>query len=537
MRVFKHIVKSFALFVFLSVFFFVFYFISQQVGFNLALERTYERMGGMGASISDSINADTDADGFDPANFNFPELGGGVFVLVLDSRSHQVWFGGAKPVKQNYTDIDIVSAGRGREIIKSRSLGDFAASYIPFENVNYAFYVAYPLSGIQTEVSNRLRGLFFAGGVFVLLAFVWCVADFMRRLKGVEISQIKQQFEEISAEREQYFQAFHLYFQAFNCAKNGMFIIGKDENIAFVNPAFEDLFGFVIGDISGRRLDYLIPTNQELTDLGFEGSNMHIGLIEHMWETVRDPSKGVWEGELPCQKKNGDVIWAKFFINAVSDIAGDIVEYIGIVSDITSAKAQEGKIRLEMYRAISELAETRDNETGKHLMRVSFYSRRIAEQMGMPRKYCQDMEIFSALHDIGKVGILDNILLAPRRITPEEFEIMKQHTVIGYEILRGKPTLEMAADIARCHHEKYDGTGYPEGFKGREIPLCARIVAVADVYDALRNKRHYKPGWEHDKVCEEIKNCSGSQFDPQVVDAFLSLEREFLDFSREHNEA
>jgi response regulator RpfG family c-di-GMP phosphodiesterase len=204
--------------------------------------------------------------------------------------------------------------------------------------------------------------------------------------------------------------------------------------------------------------------------------------------------------------------------------------------DITKKREENLKIRLDIYKTITELAEIRDNETGQHIIRVGKYSRLIAEKLGIPKKFCQDLEMFAPLHDIGKVGISDSILLAPRKLTKEEFEIMKTHTEFGYAILKEKPTMEMAADIAHHHHEHYDGSGYPMNLKGNNIPLCARIVAIADVYDALRSKRPYKEPWEHEKAIQEIKKNSNSHFDPELVKIFLENEKEILKIANKYKD-
>jgi putative two-component system response regulator len=140
----------------------------------------------------------------------------------------------------------------------------------------------------------------------------------------------------------------------------------------------------------------------------------------------------------------------------------------------------------------------------------------------------------SPLHDIGKVGIRDEILLKPGKLTPEEFEEMKLHTTIGantleeaYQQYPGNYFIEIGIDIAKFHHEKWDGNGYPEGLSGEDIPLSARIMALVDVYDALRSKRIYKEAFSHKKSCEIIFSERGKQFDPQIVDVFLEFEQEF----------
>lgn len=199
--------------------------------------------------------------------------------------------------------------------------------------------------------------------------------------------------------------------------------------------------------------------------------------------------------------------------------------------------------------AMASLAETRDNETGKHIQRTQLYVREIALELRnneLFKKYLTDERIklivkSTPLHDIGKVGIPDNILLKPGRLTEEEFEIMKTHTLIGKEsIERGESLigksetfLKYAKEIIYSHHEKWDGTGYPEKISGNEIPVSARIMAVADVYDALVNKRVYKDAFSHELAVSIIKEDSGKHFDPIVVEAFLKLEKKFREISFE----
>lgn len=193
--------------------------------------------------------------------------------------------------------------------------------------------------------------------------------------------------------------------------------------------------------------------------------------------------------------------------------------------------------------ALAKLAESRDNETGSHLDRMREYCRVLAEEMtAVPRyqglldgEYAQLLYLTSPLHDIGKVGIPDQVLLKPGRLTREEFEVMKGHSRLGGETLNtlahAHPEaafLAMARDIALSHHERFDGSGYPFGLAGEEIPLCGRITALADVYDALTSKRVYKPAYSHEESRRLILDGRGSQFDPEVVDAFLRQEYTFM---------
>lgn len=173
---------------------------------------------------------------------------------------------------------------------------------------------------------------------------------------------------------------------------------------------------------------------------------------------------------------------------------------------------------------LSKAAEYRDPETGAHILRMAHFSQVIARELGMSQSD-QDLLLEAApMHDIGKVGIADKILLKPGRLDAEEFEVMKQHAMFGYELLKGSSSkvLQAGAEIARGHHEKFDGSGYPSGLKGGEIPIFSRIVAVADVFDALTSERPYKKAWELEAAVDFLNAGSGSHFDPQCVTAFLN---------------
>jgi HD-GYP domain-containing protein (c-di-GMP phosphodiesterase class II) len=167
--------------------------------------------------------------------------------------------------------------------------------------------------------------------------------------------------------------------------------------------------------------------------------------------------------------------------------------------------------------------ELRDKETEGHTRRVTDTTIKLAQAMGITDPALRHMYRGALLHDIGKMGIPDSILRKPEALTPEELDIMQQHPAYAYELLKGISYLREDLDIPYCHHEKWDGTGYPRGLKGEEIPLSARIFAVADVYDALTSDRPYRKGWGHARTLEYIQLESGSHFDPEVVEAFLKL--------------
>ena len=177
----------------------------------------------------------------------------------------------------------------------------------------------------------------------------------------------------------------------------------------------------------------------------------------------------------------------------------------------------------ETLLRLAKAGEYRDEGTGNHVLRIAHYSRLLAEALQLSERICEDIELAAPMHDIGKVGIPDRILLKEGPLDEREMEIMKEHPVIGYEILKDSPSryITLGAEIALSHHEKYDGTGYPNGLKGEDIPLAGRIVAVADVYDALTTRRPYKDAWPIEDAVAYIRNASGTHMDPEVVEAFL----------------
>ena len=247
---------------------------------------------------------------------------------------------------------------------------------------------------------------------------------------------------------------------------------------------------------------------------------------------------------------------ATLFIEASASLLLDSkrlpIGYRGVLRDRTEKKKMEMDL-LESYRKVHEarsatilglakLAEYRDEGTGTHLERIREYARILAVQLAenprlagrIDQQYIDDIYQSSILHDIGKVSTPDALLLKPGELTEEEFDIIKRHTVMGGNALKaiesqieGKSFLAMGKEIAYNHHEKWDGSGYPKGLKGEEIPLSARIIAVADVYDALTTKRFYKEAYSHEKAKSMIIRLKGQHFDPEIVDAFVAIEAEF----------
>lgn len=195
-----------------------------------------------------------------------------------------------------------------------------------------------------------------------------------------------------------------------------------------------------------------------------------------------------------------------------------------LAEEVTKATGQILLREHETIVRLSRAAEYRDPETGAHILRMAHYSSLIARNLGLDDDTQKLLLDAAPMHDIGKVGIPDYILLKPGRLNDDEMQIMRQHTRIGYSILSESASnlLQVAAQIALSHHEKFDGSGYPQGLAGEDIPLTGRIVAVADVFDALSSDRPYKSAWEHDEVVALMRARAGSHFDPQCVDGLLA---------------
>ena len=188
------------------------------------------------------------------------------------------------------------------------------------------------------------------------------------------------------------------------------------------------------------------------------------------------------------------------------------------------------KSRLEVVRRLGRAAEFRDNETGQHVMRMSHSCALLAKQIGLPANHCETILHASPMHDIGKIGISDTILLKAGRLTPEERTIMESHVIIGANILDKAETelLEVARIIALTHHEKWDGSGYPNRLIGEAIPIEGRIAAIADVFDALTSERPYKHAWPVEEAVASLRESAGSHFDPVLIDVFISIIPEIL---------
>lgn len=287
-----------------------------------------------------------------------------------------------------------------------------------------------------------------------------------------------------------------------------------------------------------------------------------VSMVVQLYEQMFEKSEP-WTTRYRLLMRDGRMKWVHLRCNPVIDRSGRITQCYGTIQDITEMKQAEEELeeysrhleikveekvkeisasQMATIYALVKLSESRDDDTGVHIERTAGFCRLLAEQARSIPRYAALMDdtfietIFKAspLHDIGKVGIPDRILLKPGKLTGEEFEIMKTHVRIGYETLakvgaqyQQKTFIKMGLDIVLYHHEKWNGSGYQAGLSGEQIPLSARIMAVADVYDALRSKRVYKEAFSHEKSVEIIAEGRGSHFDPLLIDLFLEHHEAF----------
>ena len=295
---------------------------------------------------------------------------------------------------------------------------------------------------------------------------------------------------------------------------DAVLITDMNSVIQYVNPAFTETTGFRREEAIGNKPNLL------------RSAHTTPATYRDMWKTIL--AGGWWRGEITNIRKNGQEWYSYLSISQIRDASGTPFAYIGISRDITQMKMLQLRLKeagIEAIYMLSVASEAKDEITGSHIERVRHYSEALALRLGLGAQAAEEIGYSSMMHDIGKMHVPDVILKKPGFLSAEEWEVMREHPDRGVAILRDKPFYATARDIAGNHHERWDGSGYPSGKKGEEIPLASRIVSVADVFDALTTRRTYKPAWGDQEALDELRAQSGSSLDPRVVDAFLQLHK------------
>jgi len=313
-----------------------------------------------------------------------------------------------------------------------------------------------------------------------------------------------------------------------------------EQNICFWNRGAENIFGYTASEMIGTKITRLYPDDP--------ASRQTVETLQHK---VKSKEYSV-HGKMKQVAKDGRILTISLAISPMLGTSGELQGILGIGQDVT----EETRLNNELVKSfqllketqdvsifsLARLAESRDEETGLHLTRIQHYCRVLCRRLASRRaykdymtpKFVEDLIRSSVLHDIGKVAIPDSVLMSCNKFTKEEFEVMRQHPIHGGQALDdaverlGKESfLSIGRDIAYFHHEHWDGNGYPFGLEAGAIPLSARVVAIADVYDALTTPRRYKRAFPHEEACSIISEAKGKQFDPEIVDAFVEAESEF----------
>lgn len=364
----------------------------------------------------------------------------------------------------------------------------------------------------------------------------WVIRDKNYRVKGYAT-----QFQDVTYLRNIQARlkiAERNYTLLFETLLSSIIILDIEGTILNINSMAETAYGYSWDELVGHSFDEIFPRK----DLSF---NMIRDLID-------DGDGRFLETQVPRPCKDGSVKYSYASYTAVRDSSDEIIAYSLLEKDLTERYNLEVKLRESIKEVkqtqaaaimgFAKLTEYRDRDTGIHLERIREYTRVLANALRHHYKYCdyitdeyiEDISLSAALHDVGKVGVEDNLLLKEGPLSDEEYDRIKEHARLGGQALSdvdsalsNKSFLTIGKEVAFYHHERWDGKGYPDGLAGEDIPLSARIVAIADVYDALTSERPYKEAYSHNKAVHIIANERGKQFDPEIVDIFMENHKVF----------
>lgn len=314
-------------------------------------------------------------------------------------------------------------------------------------------------------------------------------------------------------------------------------LIDFDDNVLFWNRGAERIFGYTSEEMIGSKIGRLHP------DDGSTGQTM---------TQLRDKiqtEQGTVHTKIQQISRDGNALTISLALSPMLDVSGNVRGLLGLGQDVTEEVRLHEELVASYERirrithssifALAKLAESRDGETGSHLRRIQAYCRVLCERLRheekhrevLSERFIADLVDSAILHDIGKVGIPDSVLFKPGKLGQDEYETMKEHAILGGRALEeaaretGEESfLSVGRDVAYYHHERWDGSGYPAGLKGEQIPLAARIISIADVYDALTSERRYKKTYSHEEACAMLSQESGQKFDPELTRAFLEVE-------------
>ena len=284
-----------------------------------------------------------------------------------------------------------------------------------------------------------------------------------------------------------------------------------DNSIEYINERLENII-FQLKQLNNVNIEILHDAERKrLKEMEFEikEKDKEIKYLNKLINIQKDEIKHL-KDEFVLQKEKID------YLTNEKEIKEDEIRKLNIINE---------ELIFETMQILYKISEFKDYETYEHTVRVGWLSKKLAQQLGLDNDFAKLLELAAPFHDIGKVGIPDSILLKPSKLEDHEFEIMKKHTIYGYELLKGYSTavFKLAAEIALTHHERWNGSGYPRGLKENEIPISAQIVGITDSFDAMVSNRVYKKAKSFDEAFKEIEENSGILYSPKAVNAFLEL--------------
>jgi PAS domain S-box-containing protein len=413
------------------------------------------------------------------------------------------------------------------------------------------FVYAVPIVLLSVPSTEKLH-IFFSNSFFfasfIVIGVLQCFEDTKARerecklksemdLLAEKLSYYAHNLEsEVEKRMEQLKESELRYRELYENIIDVVLLVDRESKILMANPRFYEIMGTTEGNIQFSFMNLVHPTDTSLVERMLTRLPVEKVVKDLQFKIINRKSNVI---EVEC---NAKCIMKDFQIVGYQLVIRDITVRKKLEKDLLDSYKKVQSARNATILGLAKLAEYRDADTGAHLERIREYSKVIAEELAkrpeyvgyITPEYVDDIYNSAILHDIGKVGIPDSILLKPAKLTPEEFDVVKRHSALGGEALKaveskleGQSFLSLGKEIAFYHHERWDGTGYPKGLRGEKIPLSARIVALADVYDALTSKRVYKEAFSHHVAKKMIMEERGTHFAPDVVDAFLAHEEDF----------
>ncbi|MBI5302620.1 MAG: PAS domain S-box protein [Chloroflexi bacterium] len=323
--------------------------------------------------------------------------------------------------------------------------------------------------------------------------------------------QLLQQIQALEVERRKAEANEHKFRTLFEHISDGIVLVDIETRVLILgNQAIAQMTGYSQDELQGRAISDIVPMEETPW------------LREEFAKQVRGEIKIV--RDVPVKRRDGSVFYAD--VNAAPVYLDGRRLYMGVVRDVTERRASESALEnayLDTVLALSRMMDARDAYTGTHSQNLAAWARAVAERLGCSQGEIRTIHWAALLHDIGKTGVPDEILRKPESLTAEEWRIMKRHPEIGAAIVAPIKQLNGVAEIIRTHHEKFDGSGYPDGLIGETIPLGGRILSVVDCYSAMTDERIYRSARTHAEAVAELRVCSGVAFDPQIVQIFLQM--------------